>query len=124
MTKKKIMLADDEEVVRSLASALIGDSSEYSLTMVRDGEEALRVATEEVPDLIFLDVMMPKLDGIAVCRALKANQATAHVKVVMLTALAQPGDIQKAEAAGADGYFTKPYSPTKLLQEIEQMLDS
>ena len=119
---KKVLLADDEEDILVLVSATLGGDDRYNLILARDGEEALRRAREDKPDLIFLDVMMPKMDGFEVCRILKSESATKHVKVVMLTAMAQELDKQKAEQAGADFYFTKPFSPTALLNKVEELL--
>ena len=119
---RKVLLADDEEDILLLVSATLGGDDRYTLALARDGEEALRRAQEEKPDLVFLDVMMPKMDGFEVCRRLKSDKATAQVKVVMLTALAQELDEEKARAAGADYYFSKPFSPTALLDKVEELL--
>ena len=119
---KKVLLADDEEDILVLVSATLGGDDRYSLVLARDGEEALQRAREEKPDLIFLDVMMPKMDGFEVCSVLKSESDTKHVKIVMLTAMAQELDKQKAEQAGADFYFTKPFSPTALLNKVEELL--
>ena len=119
---KKVLLADDEEDVLMLVSATLGGDDRFNLILARDGEEALARARNDNPDLIFLDVMMPKMDGFEVCKALKSDNATNHVKVVMLTAMAQELDKAKAEEAGADFYFTKPFSPTALLNKVEELL--
>ena len=119
---KKVLLADDEEDILVLVSATLGGDDRYSLVLARDGEEALQRAREEKPDLILLDVMMPKMDGFEVCSVLKSESDTKHVKIVMLTAMAQELDKQKAEQAGADFYFTKPFSPTALLNKVEELL--
>ena len=119
---KKVLLADDEEDVLMLVSATLGGDDRFNLILARDGEEALARARNDNPDLIFLDVMMPKMDGFEVCKALKSDNATNHVKVVMLTATAQELDKAKAEEAGADFYFTKPFSPTALLNKVEELL--
>ena len=119
---KKVLLADDEEDILMLVSATLGGDDRFTLVLARDGEEALSLAQQERPDLAFLDVMMPKMDGFEVCRRLKADSATAGIKVVMLTALAQDYDRQKGEEAGADFYFTKPFSPTSLLEKVDDLL--
>ena len=119
---KNVLLADDEEDILMLVSATLGGDDRFSLILAGDGEEALSLAQQERPDLAFLDVMMPKMDGFEVCRRLKADSATAGVKVVMLTALAQDYDRQKGEEAGADFYFTKPFSPTSLLEKVDDLL--
>ncbi len=121
---KTVLLADDEEDILMLVSATLGGDDRYSLVLARDGEEALSLAREEEPDLIFLDVMMPKMDGFEVCRILKGDSATSHAKIVMLTAMAQEADRQKATDAGADYYFSKPFSPTALLAKVDELLSA
>ena len=120
---KKVLLADDEEDILMLVSATLGGDDRYDLILARDGEQALNRAREERPDLMFLDVMMPKKDGFEVCAELKADDTTSDIKIVMLTAMAQELDKEKAEAAGADFYFTKPFSPTALLDKVEELLE-
>ncbi len=121
---KKVLLADDEEDILMLVSATLGGDDRYSLILARDGEEALTRAREEHPDLIFLDVMMPKMDGFEVCEQLKSDDGTKDIRVVMLTALAQEFDRQRADEVGADFYFTKPFSPTALLEKVDELLSS
>ena len=119
---KTVLVADDEEVIRALVAATI-DGDKYCVLLAKDGEEALRIVRDQQPDLLFLDIMMPKKNGYDVCHELKDDPATKHIKVVMLTALAQDADRKKALTSGADDYFTKPFSPTALLQKVEQFLD-
>ena len=118
----KVLLANDEEDILMLVSATLGGDDRFTLILARDGEEALTRAQQEKPDLVFLDVMMPKMDGFEVCRRLKSDEATSQVKIVMLTALAQEFDKQKADDVGADFYFTKPFSPTALLDKVDELL--
>ena len=120
----KILIVDDEAAVVKLLLTTLGDDDRYRLLVARDGEEALQIARQEKPDLVFLDILMPKMDGFRVCRALKANPATADMKVVMLTALAQDSDREEAIRAGADGYLAKPFSPTDLLEKVEEVFNS
>lgn len=119
---QKVMIVDDETPIVNLLLATLGEDDRYHLLVARDGEAALELARKEKPDLVFLDILMPKLDGFSVCQALKADPATARAKIVMLTALAQESDRQKAMKAGADGYLTKPFSPIELLEKVEDML--
>lgn len=119
---KRILLVDDEEAILELVSATLGHDDGYQFVLARDGEEALNIARRDKPDLIILDILMPKKDGYYVCRTLKEDPETAHIKVVILTALAQELDCQKALASGADGYLTKPFSPMALLEKLEQSL--
>lgn len=120
---KTVMIADDEPAIVSLLMATLGDDERYRVIAARDGKEALEVATREKPDLIFLDILMPKIDGYEVCRKLKADKANAKMKIVMLTALAREDERRQALSAGADDYFTKPFSPTALLEKVEETLD-
>ena len=120
---KTILIADDEEAIRALVIATLGNSDAYTLLSAGDGESALQLIREAVPDLVFLDVMMPGRNGIDVCREIKSDPALKHIKVVMLTALGAEEDRQRALDAGASDYFTKPFSPTKLLQKVRELLD-
>ena len=119
---KKVLLADDEARILGLVEATIGTDQRFEILFAGDGEEALRLCAEQRPDLAILDLLMPKMDGNAVCRAIKEGEDTRHIKVVMLTAMAQEADRAAAISAGADDYMTKPFSPAALLAKIEEML--
>lgn len=121
--RKRVLIVDDEENVLKLISATLGYNKRYEITLAHDGEEALDIASRERPDLVILDMLMPKLDGPAVCHALKADPSTTHVKVIFLTALTQESERQKAIRAGADHFLTKPFSPMALLLEVERLLN-
>lgn len=118
---RKLLIADDEEGVRSLVRMTL-ESDAYEILEASDGEQALALAREHHPGLVLLDVVMPGLSGIEVCRALKEDPATATIAVVMLTAKAQASERAAGRAAGADDYFTKPFSPKALLSKVEEML--
>ncbi len=111
---RKLLIADDEEGVRSLVRMTLNVDS-YEILEARDGNEALEVARRERPDIVLLDVMMPGQSGIEVCRALKADRATSATSIILLTAKAQDEDREEGLAAGADDYFTKPFSPLGLI---------
>jgi two-component system, OmpR family, phosphate regulon response regulator PhoB len=117
---KKLMIADDEDGIRSLVKMTLAVDS-FEIVEARDGDEALAVARREQPDLLFLDVMMPGTSGVDVCRTLKEDPATAGITIVMLTAKAQEQDREEGLAAGADDYFTKPFSPVGLLTKVEEV---
>ena len=120
--KKRVLIIDDEENVLNLVSATLGYGQRFDITVARNGQEAMEATLNQVPDLVILDMLMPIMDGFQVCQALKNDARTAHVKVIMLTAMAQEADMGKAIAAGADLYITKPFSPTKLLDAVEEIL--
>jgi DNA-binding response OmpR family regulator len=119
---RKLLIVDDEEGVRSLVRMTL-ESDKYDILEARRGEDALRLVREHLPDLVLLDVMLPDTSGVDVCRALKSDPDTKQVTVVMLTAKAQSSDLEEAENAGADGYFTKPFSPVALLQRVDTIFE-
>ena len=118
---RKLLIVDDEDGVRALVRMTL-DSDNYQIFEAEEGGQALEVARAQHPDLVLLDVMLPDLSGIEICRQLKSDPAMASTTVVMLTAKAQQSDLGEAEAAGADGYFTKPFSPIALMQKVEMVL--
>ena len=118
---KKILIVDDEERVRRLIETTL-DIGDFQIFQAKDGEEALKIAQEEKPALILLDIMMPGMDGFEVCKRLKNNSETKGSYIIMLTAKGQKQDIEKGYTVGADDYFVKPFSPMELLNKVEQVL--
>lgn len=118
---RKLLIVDDEDGVRALVRITL-DNASFEILEARDGGEALRMARLHRPDLVLLDVMLPDGSGIDICRTLKNDPDTAATSVVMLTAKAQTSDFGEAEDAGADGYFTKPFSPIALVHKVETVL--
>ena len=117
----RILIADDNPAnVRILSMRLAADG--YDVVTARDGEEALTVAGEAQPDLILLDVMMPKLDGITVCRRLKEAQAASFTPIILVTAMTEAKDIVAGLEAGADEYLTKPVDHAALSARVRSML--
>ncbi|HEV8424939.1 MAG TPA: response regulator [Actinomycetes bacterium] len=116
----KLLIADDEPAVRDLVHVTL-EGDDYEILEAADGVEALEVARGESPKLVLLDIMMPRLDGLEVCRQLKSDPDTSDIVVVMLTAQAQERDRDQGLAAGADDYFTKPFSPLALLNMVERV---
>jgi DNA-binding response OmpR family regulator len=96
----------------------------YSYLEAEDGSDALNLARREHPDLVILDVMLPSLDGLAVCRELKADPTLAATPVLMLSCIPDRGIAARGEAAGALRYLTKPFRPSELLTEVEQLVGS
>jgi DNA-binding response OmpR family regulator len=113
----KILIADDEALIRLLIEQTLEDleDGEIEILTADNGEKALDVARREYPKLIFLDVMMPRLDGFEVCRAVKSDSSLASAFVVLLTAKGQAVDLENGRKAGADIYMTKPFDPDELL---------
>jgi DNA-binding response OmpR family regulator len=121
-TKRRVLLADDDPGLRRLIGTTLG-TDDFDLLQAVDGEEALRIAQQQHPELVLLDVNMPKLDGFEVCRKLKNDPQTAAIKVVMLTARATDVDRARGRDAGADDYFIKPFSPVQLLNKVYALLE-
>ncbi len=117
---RKILLVDDDPRIRALLSTTLNKA--YTIIQAENGPQGLSLAAKELPDMIFLDVEMPGLNGYEVCSRLKGDQATAGIKVVMLTGRASDEDKDRGRAAGADDYITKPFSPRALLQKVSQVL--
>lgn len=117
---RKILIVDDEARVRGLMRATL--ESSFSLLEAANGEEALKLAKKEKPDLILLDIMMPKMNGFEVCRRLKANSGTDTIPIVMLTGKGSKEDIRRGKEVGAGAYFTKPFSPKALLDKVIEFL--
>lgn len=116
-----LLIAEDDPLLMSLLKATFRTSG-LRLLSAGTGTQALEVARAEWPDLVLLDVGLPEMNGLQVCRALKADPETAAIRVVMLTARAGPADQQLAVEAGADVYLTKPFSPSELLAAVQSLL--
>ena len=121
--RKRILLADDQDAVRELVAMTLGDEH-FELLDAADGECALRMARAYRPHLILLDVGMPLLDGISVCRELKADPETRDIPIIMLTAAGADADIAAGQDAGANHYVTKPFSPTALVNKVYDVVGS
>src|SRR5262245_20018280 len=119
----RILIADDNPQGAELLEAYLV-SGEYEIRTAADGEEALRQVQQWHPDLVLLDIMMPKISGFEVCKCLRADPATRDIAVLMITALDQPSDIERAVEAGTDDFVTKPINKTELLLRVGSVLKS
>src|SRR6267378_6612769 len=120
--KRRVLLADDDPGLRRLIGTTLG-TDHFDLLQAVDGEEALRIAQQQHPELVLLDVNMPKMDGFEVCRFLKTDPETSGIKIVMITARATDVDRARGREAGADDYFIKPFSPIQLLNKVYALLE-
>ena len=121
MSKGRILVVDDEIYIVHILDFSLGMEG-YEVITALDGEQALEKLRTEKPDLIVLDIMMPKLDGYEVCKTIKANPETAHIPVILLSAKGRNVDQKLGFDVGADDYITKPFSPRKLVERINQLL--
>jgi two-component system, OmpR family, alkaline phosphatase synthesis response regulator PhoP len=119
-----VLIVDDEQHIRLLIEQTLEELEDDGVELItaRDGEEALDAVANQHPDLVFLDVMMPKRDGFEVCRTIKGDPATAGTTVMLLTAKGQAFDREQGLAAGADDYLTKPFDPDDLLRRARSAL--
>ena len=117
----KILIVDDEANIRQLVKYNLEKES-YQILEAEDGFQGLRLAKTEKPDLILLDLMLPQMDGLEVCRSLKGNQATAALPIIMLTAKSEEIDKVIGLELGADDYMTKPFSPRELVARVKAVL--
>lgn len=121
MPKKRILIVEDEiELVKAMQIRL--EQAGYEVLSSNDGQDALEKAKRENPDLIILDLMLPKMDGYKVCRMLKFDQKYRKIPIIMFTARAQEADKKMGEEVGADAYITKPFDPGVLLDKIKKFL--
>ncbi len=119
--KKKVLIVDDEPGVRQLVNRILSKS--YAVLEAQDGAEAVDVTRSQKPDIILMDMMMPKVDGLTACYVIKKDEATKQIPVVMITAVGY--DLNKKlsqDIMGADGYITKPFTPQDLQSALDQFL--
>jgi two-component system cell cycle response regulator DivK len=121
MSQQTILYVEDNEYNRKIVRQLLGKTS-YRLIEAVDGEAGVAMAQAEKPDLILMDVQLPKMSGLDATRALKADARTSHIPVIVITSFALSGDREKAAEAGAASYLAKPYSPRELLTLVRQYL--
>ncbi len=121
MPTSRILIADDNLPNVELLEAYLLDV-DCEIAIAHDGQQTLDQVARFQPDLILLDIMMPKLSGFEVCKKVKQDPATRNVMVLMVTALNEPGDIERAVAAGCDDFLSKPINKHELLKRVENML--
>ncbi|MBU1147689.1 MAG: response regulator [Candidatus Omnitrophica bacterium] len=121
MDKKKILIVDDEDDIRKMIKFRL-EAVGYDVTEAADGQEGLDKARADKPDLLILDLMLPKIDGYKVCRMLKFDEKHKHIPILMFTARGQEKDKLIGKEMGADAYVTKPFEPKVLVDKIQELL--
>jgi CheY-like chemotaxis protein len=117
----KILIAEDERDIRELVTFTLNFAG-YEVVAASNGEEAVQLTTQEMPDLVILDVRMPRMTGYEACALIKKNPKTAHIPVVFLSAKGQESEIQTGLQVGADEYLLKPFAPDQLIAHVQRML--
>lgn len=121
--RKTVLIADDEPAVRKLVCRML--DNDYNVIEAQNGREAVNLACSRRPDIVFMDMMMPEVDGLSACYEIKANESTREIPVVMLTAISYALNKKLSEdVAGADGYVTKPFTRESLLEEMRRLIPS
>ncbi|HLD29423.1 MAG TPA: response regulator [bacterium] len=121
--KKRVLLAEDHSgtiEVMQLELEVLG----YDVTVAQDGQEAVQKATAEPPDVIVMDMLMPKMDGFQVASAIRQNPKTKDIPILAATALARPGDREKCLESGCDGYIAKPFTHKQLGAAIDRLIEA
>jgi two-component system chemotaxis response regulator CheY len=116
-----VLIVDDDPFIRKLILTTLEGVSSFDLHQASDGEEAVQTARREGPRLVFLDIDMPRMDGIEACRQMRAEPVMEGAKIVMLTASSEDSARDRAAAAGADRFLTKPFSPLDLLRLVDEL---
>lgn len=117
----RILIAEDEKDIRELIAITLQFAG-FEVISTANGEEAFRAAIKESPDLLLLDVRMPRMNGYDVCRQVKSHPKTKHIPVVFLSAKGQESEVHTGIEAGAEAYILKPFSPDQLIQQIRKIL--
>jgi two-component system cell cycle response regulator DivK len=121
MSARTVLYVEDNEYNRKIVRQLLSRTS-YRLIEATDGEAGVAAAREQRPDLILMDVQLPKMSGLDATRLLRADEATKHIPIVVITSFALSGDRERAAEAGATAYLAKPYSPRELLALVREIL--
>ena len=117
---KKVLIVDDEPNILLSLEFLMKKNS-YDVFVARDGAEAMQIIEEQIPDIVILDIMMPKVDGYEVCESVKSHEHLKHIKVIFLTAKSKEADIKMGYEVGADLYLTKPFSTRVLVKKVKEI---
>jgi two-component system alkaline phosphatase synthesis response regulator PhoP len=121
MARGKVLVVDDEEYIQHILNFSFGAEG-YDVVTASDGEEGLSKARNEKPDVIVMDIMMPKMDGYEACKKIKADPSTKNIPVILLTAKGRDADRKLGSEAGADDYVVKPFSPGRLIERVEGII--
>jgi len=120
--KGKVLLVDDSEVVLMTEKLIFRNLGDFELLTARDGEEAVEVARAELPDLILMDVVMPKMGGFDACRALRADPRTRHIPIIMVSTRSEEHNVAEGYEAGCNDYVTKPIDKNELSEKMKDLL--
>jgi len=121
MGRKKILLVDDADTILMMERMILSKGA-YDLITAKDGQDAIAKAVAERPDLILLDVVMPKMNGFEACKQLRQNAATKDIPIIMVTTRGEPGNVETGFESGCNDYITKPINTLELLSKVKNYL--
>jgi len=122
MKLKKVLLVDDSSTALLLEQMILKKRADFELISARDGQEAIDKATAEMPDLIVMDIVMPRLSGMEALKQLRLNDSTRHIPIILVTSRGEPESIETGYASGCNDYVTKPINGTELLSKIQDLI--
>jgi CheY-like chemotaxis protein len=118
----KVLLVDDSNTALLMGETILKQHTSYEVVTARDGEEAIQKAVAEMPDLILMDVVMPKMDGFAACREIRKHERLKNVSIIMVTSRGEPVNVEMGYKSGCNAYLTKPINATELLEIVGILL--
>lgn len=122
MSGKKILVVDDSKVAAMSVQMILRRGNSYEVSFASDGQEAVTKASEEQPDLILMDIVMPKMNGFEACRAIRSQENTAEIPIILVTTRGEESSVQNGYAAGCNDYVNKPIDSVELLQKIDSLI--
>ncbi len=122
MSRKKILVVDDSPVALMASTMILRRPGKYDLLEAKDGEEAVAIATAERPDLIVMDVVMPKMDGFEACQALREEEVTREIPIILATTRGEAENVEAGYASGCNDYVTKPINAMELTEKVESLI--
>jgi CheY-like chemotaxis protein len=122
MTRKKLLLVDDSNTALLMEQMILRNRTNFHLLIAHDGMEAVEKTLTEMPDLIVMDVVMPRMTGIEACRQIRGHKATQHIPIILVTTRGEPENVEIGYASGCNDYVTKPIAGSELLSKIEDLI--
>jgi CheY-like chemotaxis protein len=124
MTNKKVLLVDDSTTALLMEQMILKNRAHFELIVAHDGQEAVEKAMAELPDLIVMDVVMPRMTGIEACKQIRLQDVTRHIPIILVTTRGEPENVELGYASGCNDYVTKPINGAELIMKIEDLISA
>ena len=122
MTRKKLLLVDDSTTALLMEQMILKNRADFEMIVAHDGLEAVEKTVAEMPDLIVMDVVMPRMTGIEACRQIRLQESTKHIPIILVTTRGEPENVEIGYASGCSDYVTKPINGAELISKIEDLI--